>query len=122
MDSIKVQYEADIAKFHAQLKELEKHIQSVENKATSSSKKTEEAYEKQSGIVNRLKSNIQKLTEARDKSNNPKLLDLYNQKIDAANAKLKKLTTSHKEVEKNVLTLKGAIEKVTPVLAAAFAV
>jgi hypothetical protein len=83
---------------------------------------TNKALKEQDGIINRLKSNIQKLTEMRDKSNNPKLLDLYNQKIDAANSKLKNLTTTQKESVKQLSLYDKALQNIGPVLAGAFAV
>ncbi len=106
MDEIVVKYDADVKKMQDALKKVEDQQIDVEKGA----KKITDAYDKQAGVINNLRGNIDKLTIARDKSNSPALISIYNKKIDEANNKLKGLTTSTKDVTKEVNGLKGAFQ------------
>jgi ABC-type transporter Mla subunit MlaD len=103
-----------------------KRLAEETKKANEAAKKATEdnnkAAKEQGGIINNLRSNIQKLTELRDKSNNPKLLEQYNKKLDDANARLKTLTSTQKESVKQVGLYEKALANIGPALAGAFAV
>lgn len=91
-DNIIIEYEARIAQAEAALTRLEGDLKKVGKAQEDVNKETKKSV----GIVNDLRTSTQKLTEARDKSTNPKEIKELNKQIDAQNKKLKEVTTTTK--------------------------
>ena len=61
IDKIVIQYEAQVAEFKRELEGLKKELRSVDSTATKGAKKTEQAFDKAGGGVNKLGANLKNL-------------------------------------------------------------
>ena len=89
-DNIIIEYEARIAQAEAALERLEVDLKKVGKAQSDVNAETKKSV----GIVNDLRTSTQKLTEARDKSTDPKQIKALNSQIEAQNKKLKEVTST----------------------------
>ena len=61
IDKIVIQYEAQVAEFKKELDGLKKELRSVDSTAASGAKKTEQAFDKAGGGVNKLGASLKNL-------------------------------------------------------------
>ncbi len=102
--------------------DLNNAVLKVNESILAGAKKSNGETQKATGIINNLKANIQQLQVARDKSNDPGKIKIYNDAITAQNAKLKTLTTSTDDLNKKSTTLNNTYKTIGASIVAAFSV
>lgn len=121
-DQIIVEYRAKIDKFAQDLANLEKSFRGIESTADKSGKKISDDTKKQGGLINDLKTKINSLTEARDRSNNPVAIQRYNKLIDDSTKKISQLTKATQQVTKETGGLSKILGSLGGQIAVAFSV
>lgn len=86
-----------IANYNKKIDEARQKIKALHAEQNKGAKENQEQSKKSIGLITQLIDKQRKLTEARDRSNDPKLIQKYNSLIDQTKNKLNDLTTTQKK-------------------------
>jgi TP901 family phage tail tape measure protein len=89
---------AQIAAYNQKINEARQKIKAMHQDQAKAAKENQEGTKKQIGLINQLLDKQRKLTEARDKSNDPALIRRYNGLIDETKNKLNDLTNTQQKL------------------------
>lgn len=88
---------SELQQVKKQFFENQKESKKFNDSVSQTTKSVTQQYKEQEGAVNKLRFSISQLEQARDKSNNPALIQKYNSLLDQQRTKLTGLTSIHKE-------------------------
>lgn len=104
-DVIIIEYQGDVTKLSAALDKLEAKLLETSDTAKAASNGITKAYQQPLGIIEKERKQLELLQRSRDKSNDPKAIQVYNNLITQQNAKLKSLTSATEVQTQKVVTL-----------------